>query len=102
MKTNPLTLHLVLERSHSNLVLFHVDIAAITQTKQRMLRGGHAAVTHNFSVCGAAAWFQLMLHLFFGPEAEEGSMGLAEDLQTGYSSSYSQPGYSHSLAASFS
>lgn len=69
MKTNPLTLHLVLERSHSNLVLFHVDIAAITQTKQRRLRGGHAAVTHNFSVCGAAAWFQLMLHLFFGPEA---------------------------------
>lgn len=31
---------------------------------------------------------------------EEWPMGLAEDLHTGCSSSYSQPGYSYSLAAS--
>lgn len=67
MKTNPLTLHLVLKHSHNNLILFHVDAAAITQTKQRRLHGGHAVVTGNFSVHGAAAWFQLMLCLFSSP-----------------------------------
>lgn len=39
MKTNPLTLHLAVKHSHSNLILFHVGIAAITQS-----RGGYMEV----------------------------------------------------------
>lgn len=29
MKTNPLTLLLILKHSHSNLIVFHVDVLAI-------------------------------------------------------------------------
>lgn len=53
--------------SHSTLILFHVDVGAITQTQQRRLHGGHAVAPGNFSVHGAAAWFQPMSQLFSSP-----------------------------------